>query len=194
MALGSLVDYSEHDVVNFFAFTGSSADRGFCVSLATGSPLQPYEYPTKPVVVYSGTAAIAASNNQPYTARYETKAKVRFTQSGEKPFGILLYNIRETDQYGQPLIFNSERKKQLLCVCSGETIPILRKGICHPSNALFATPVDATCIGKAVVSANGGDGKWALAAAGTAGAFGTVIGYATSGNANGGPVVAINCW
>lgn len=197
MALGTLVDYSEHDVVPFYAFTGASAQRGQLVSLSTGQAYAPFSYPTTLAQNYGSSipAAPAAGNNTVYSARNSNVARVKSATSGEKPFGVLLFNVAETDQYGQPLIFNQQRKEQLLCVCSGEANPILRKGMVH--SMLFDAQLAGTEVGSGVRVSTTSAGKWQVCAPGATNSFGIIIAPLVTGSSNisnSGAVCLINCW
>jgi hypothetical protein len=114
-------DVSEHDVINGV----------FQYNLATGSQATPV------VIVglgWSGDGNQIAGNspfNYPNitSPRWELKCSVRAAVSGEKPFGVMLFDVKELNQFGYPFIWDTERKEENSCVVSGEAVPIARKGL-----------------------------------------------------------------
>ena len=115
-------DIDEHDVVVGL----------FSINTATGSKATPV------TIVGSGTntnAAIGvASNLAParlvnvYSPRWAVAARVRQSVSGEKPFGVTLYDTLEVNQWSYPLIYDKMRREELQATVSGQSVNILRKG------------------------------------------------------------------
>jgi hypothetical protein len=49
--------------------------------------------------------------------------------SGDSALGILLRDVRDTDENGEKLRFYPQKKEELQCVLSGESVPVATKGI-----------------------------------------------------------------
>lgn len=116
-------DYDEHDVVNIFAFSGAAtADKGTFVDVSTFFPSNYQGW---------GVEDVGATFDGVWSKRYNVKARVVNAVSGSmKTLGMLLYDVRENDENGQPLRFIEKYKKDAMCVVeSGEAVPILTKGI-----------------------------------------------------------------
>jgi len=123
-------DYSEHDVLNLFAF-GDHA-----VSLGTND------------VVYAGSAVkvrtgwsntnelsmignVGAGYNNTVSQRWGVSADVEYTDGGadEAALGILLYDVREYDENGEKLAFNPRKQAELQCSLTGQAVPIATRGV-----------------------------------------------------------------
>jgi len=116
--------YDEHDIVNLFAFNGT-ANKGLLVKVSTG---------------WSNTDAnggIDAVAN-PHAATYAGTVsdyhvvKARVTEAGADdltPLGILLNDVRLTDDNGEFLIYKPARAAELSAVASGQAVPVLTKGL-----------------------------------------------------------------
>jgi hypothetical protein len=63
--------------------------------------------------------------------RYTTVAQVTTASTGDnnKVIGMLLMDVRETDENGEKLIFHPRKAAELQCVVSGQTVPLLRRGV-----------------------------------------------------------------
>ncbi len=144
--------YAETDVVNgLYAYNQATGSQGTPVVITTA---------------WSGETArfhgnLAPSFTNITSKRYELKAKVRPANSGEKPFGVLLYDVREANQFGYSLIWDKQRKDELQCVVSGEAVPILRKGLMMVGPFAATTPERTPALNKFVVVKNDGD-RWAF--------------------------------
>ncbi len=114
----------ENDVVNLFAFDGSSATRGLIVKLDTSNGWK-----------LSDDFGLSNVSSQTYTNtvsdRYNVKAKVTTCGSGASnvPFGMLMYNVAETDENGEKLIYHPRKAHEMQVSVSGQAIPILTKGV-----------------------------------------------------------------
>jgi hypothetical protein len=112
----------EHDVVNLFKFSGTlPASKGTMVYIHSGwdadQDLQLLGSP-------------GASFNNTVSQRYGVTARVAAcNDSGQAAVGLLLYDVRETDENGEKLIFNPAKAAQMQCVLSGQAVPFATKGI-----------------------------------------------------------------
>lgn len=123
-------DYSEHDVINLFAFGDRSVSlgttdvvyAGSCVKVQTG---------------WSNTnelemlGNVGAGYNNTVSQRYGVQADVQYTDGGadEAALGITLYDVREYDENGEKLAFNPRKQAELQASLSGQAVPIATRGI-----------------------------------------------------------------
>lgn len=172
MKLKPLRDYSEHDVIPFFALDTATGAKGTLVKVAGSGFINNAAHG----IAYN----LNSSTKNVYTPRWEVKAKVTRTSSGEYPLGFILYDVKETSSFGTPYMHDPQRKLEAQCVVSGEGNPIVRKGLFMvgdlPTGGLHPLP------GRVVVQSTTEPGQWAVAAAGTAGAFGVFLGAYDSDN------------
>tara|TARA_Y100000592_G_scaffold17121_1_gene25664 strand:- start:4487 stop:5068 length:582 start_codon:yes stop_codon:yes gene_type:complete len=112
----------ENDVVNLFAYDGSAATRGLIVKLDTGNGWK-----------LSDDFGLSAVSSQTYTNtvtdRYNVKGKVQTCTSGDTAFGMLMYDVAETDENGEKLVFHPRKAHEMQVSVSGQAVPVLTKGI-----------------------------------------------------------------
>lgn len=75
--------------------------------------------------------AVGASYDGTVNDRFALSALTTVAGTGDanKVIGILLQDVRETDENGNKLIFNPRKKAELQAVLTGEGCPILSRGI-----------------------------------------------------------------
>jgi hypothetical protein len=135
-------DYSEHDVVNLFAFDGQQDANGVIATAGTvvkvaGNGFQPVTDSTAlggtgflgtiPVDL-GGTLSIPGLSNV-VSNRYVLTAKVQAANSGSAPLGITLMSTQELDENGEKLIFNPRKAVEKGVVISGQGVPVLTRGV-----------------------------------------------------------------
>tara|TARA_R100000152_G_C6703803_1_gene132739 strand:- start:157 stop:744 length:588 start_codon:yes stop_codon:yes gene_type:complete len=123
-------DYSEHDVVNLFAFgdtaqalgTSDVVYAGSCVKVKTG-------WSNTDETQFLGN--VGAGFNNTVSQRYGVSADVEFTDGGadEAALGITLYDVREYDENGEALKFNPRKQAELQASLSGQAVPIATRGL-----------------------------------------------------------------
>lgn len=138
-------DYDEHEVINLFALDGL-ATAGTFVSASVFNPMNgmfaysPVGYQHAGVTSY----------------RFVNQNKVVQATSGaarNDVLGVTLYDVAEVDSNGIQLVFNRKLAEQKEIIVSGETVPVLRRGLmCVGPNAYNGTPGVNT---RAIVGANG---------------------------------------
>jgi hypothetical protein len=89
------------------------------------------------------------SNSQ----RFGVKPKVTIATSGDV-LGLTLLDVREVDENGEKLIFNPRKAAEMNVVISGQTVPVLTRGVVLYSGTSIA---NATAGQIAVVSGTQGD-------------------------------------
>lgn len=115
--------YDEHDVVNLFAFDGTT-NKGTLVKVSTG---------------WSNTDANggitqvanphAATYNGTVSQYHVLTPRVAEAASGEAPLGLVLNDVRLTDDNGEYLIYKPARAAELSAVASGQAVPVLTRGL-----------------------------------------------------------------
>jgi hypothetical protein len=137
MNIKPLQNINEHDVINFFALDYASGNAGAAVQIRNGFK--------------NGTVKSIYGNTSPvpntYSPRWQTDARVEFCATGNKPFGILMNNVREVNQFGYPLIYDPIRKCEMQACVSGETVPILRHGLILVSGTGISSVASLTNLG-----------------------------------------------
>ena len=114
-------DYSEHDVIPFFALDTTGV-AGTFVSPTSFNPNDTDGMSDTPV---------GAEFDGVHSFRYEVRNKVTAATSGATKFdvlGITLNDTREYDENGNRLIYNPQKKLEMQCVLSGEAVPIVTRG------------------------------------------------------------------
>lgn len=186
---GNLFPFRQHaeaEVINFFALNGTG-QNGLFVALETGQqdPADADAYTT---------AGLGANYTNVYAPRFENKRKVRLatlTDTKYNAVGITLNTTAEYDANGQKLVLlPKDRRDEMGFVVSGETVPILTRGIVTLGKGAYnGTPIPGYV---GVLSGNGTitavDPATVLASTGAASMANRVVGkfISTSGSAFGG--------
>lgn len=148
MIIKPLRQYNESDVINMFAYNGASASKGLLVKVDGGG----WKSTDEPVGM-DGTAGASVANT--ISARYSTTAKVTAAASGDNALGMLLMSVAETDENGEKLIFNPRKAAEMGVVVSGQTVPVLSRGIVLYSGAVLAA--ETFSAGAALYGADSGE-------------------------------------
>jgi len=117
-------NYDEHDVVNLFAFDGTT-NKGTLVKVSTGWSN------TDANGGISGVAnPHAATYNGTVSNYYVLTPRVTEAGTGDaSPLGLVLNDVRLTDDNGEYLIYKPSRAAELSAVASGQAVPVLTKGL-----------------------------------------------------------------
>lgn len=178
--------YAEAEVINFFALNGTG-QNGLFVALETGQqdPADADGYTT---------SALGANYTNVYAPRFENKRKVRLAAATDTKYnavGVTLHTTAEYDNNGQKLVLQPQsRRDELGFVVSGQTVPVLTRGIVTlGKGAYVGTPIPGHV---GVLTGNGQiavmNPATVLAATGAASYEHKVVGkfISTSGSAFGG--------
>jgi len=122
-------DYSEHDVLNLFSYKGSLSavsgwghiPAGTLVEIENGVVLNEGSVPV--------TEDLGFSFNNTVSSRYGVSATVKVNDGNGSPLGILLMDVRETDENGEKLIFNPRKAAEINAVVKGQPVPVLTRGV-----------------------------------------------------------------
>tara|TARA_R100000808_G_scaffold11976_1_gene30267 strand:- start:3063 stop:3608 length:546 start_codon:yes stop_codon:yes gene_type:complete len=142
-------DYDEHDVINLFSLSGdvtNGVTKGHMVKLQAG---------------WSNTAeldrlgAVGSSYANTVSERYGVAAKVAVAGSGDSVLGMMLYDVKETDENGEKFIFNPRKAAENDVVLSGQAVPVMTRGIVLYSGTQLAA--DNPTLGATLYSDNNGE-------------------------------------
>ena len=138
--------YSEHEVINLFAFDLETVNKGTFVKVLNNG----WKNTDDSLNITSATS-VGASYSNVVSDRYSTTARVTTAGTGDngKVIGLLLNDVRETDENGEKLVFNPRKAAELSAVVSGQTVPVLKRGI------ILAYATGATAGNSAFINANG---------------------------------------
>lgn len=113
-------DYDEHDVINLFKYSGSdTVNKGTFVKIVTG-------WTNDDINSYD---PFAQSYPNTVSMRYGVRPAVTATATGDAPIGMTLYDVRETDENGQRLVFEPQKAAEMQVALSGQAVPIVTRGI-----------------------------------------------------------------
>ncbi len=173
-------DYSEHDVINLYTWTGAvPVTKGTLVKVVGSGWMDTngLEFQGSPGLAYNNTVS----------QRWGVIPKVAAVVSGEPVLGMLLYDVRELDENGEKLIFNPLKAAEMQAVPSGSAVPIVTKGM------FLYSGIDGLVTGGAPAYASGG--QITATNVGTTGAVGfTQVGKFLGGkNAQGWALIRLNC-
>ena len=114
-------DYNEHDVVNLFSYSGTlPVNKGTIVKIVGNG------WKNTDEMDFLGSPGNAFGNT--VSERYGVAAKVADAGSGDASLGILLYDVKETDENGEKLIFNPRKAAEMNVAISGQAVPVATRG------------------------------------------------------------------
>ena len=153
--LRPLRDYDEHDVINLFSWSGAvPAYKGTMVKMTISGYVNDAADP----IEMAGGAGNAYQNT--VSQRYRNSAQVTTCGTGSEgtrdvPLGMLLYDVRETDENGEKLLYNPRKAAENDYVISGQAAPVLTRGIVLYSGATLASTTPS--LGTALYHAANGE-------------------------------------
>ena len=127
-------DYDEHEVYNgFFSANVASLNKGTFVSIVPGASgnLNVIQGANRPPTPLLGAGPAYGNGPARVTSyRSEVKWKVQATPSGTVPLGVALYDVRETNAFGESFLSRPQYERiEQEVVVSGEALPILARGL-----------------------------------------------------------------
>ena len=145
-------DIDEHDVRNgFYTWSGAiPTTKGTLVKVFSG-------YSIDAELLDDLGNAGAAYNNTVSQRVGLTTSVCPVAGSGDNVYGMLLYDVRELDEHGLPLKWNTEKQTQMQCTISGQSVVLLKRGLILYSgvNGGAAPVVGVTAGAPAYAAANG---------------------------------------
>ena len=128
-------DYDEHDVLNLFSYdtTGLSAGsisitKGTLVKIATGWKNYDSGVELGGGLEFIGSAGTLSPTNV-VSQRYGVTAKVVYSNTGETPVGMMLYDVKDVDENGELLKFKPRKAAEMQAVIPGQAVPVVTRGI-----------------------------------------------------------------
>ncbi len=186
MNLKPFRDYSEHDVINLFKLD-RVGPKALAVKISNSGWKTDWTLPK----IYSNLSAIPNT----YSPRWAIYPEVTPCNSGDKVFGLTLYETRENNQFGYSLLYDKQRREEFQAVVSGQAVPIVRQGLFHigPFPGTGTAGLGITAGAAVVVSTTGNLAVVpALVNTGTpSGYVGEVLGPRDADNY---VLVAVNCY
>lgn len=144
--------YDENDVVNLFALDADSLS----VSLQNMKPNDDGVNADGVLVQVTGgnfgdsidvsvDSRFMESYNSPVGRNpYPTNPlKIAPCEAGNKPLGVTFRQTLSNDENGESLLFNPVKKDELNAVLSGQTVPVLKKGLISLHQNAFSAGVPA---------------------------------------------------
>jgi len=124
-------DYSEHDVLNLFAFGDSAVALGTTDVVYAGSCVKVKTGWSNSNEVQDMIGNVGAGYNNTVSQRWGVASDVEYTDGGadEAALGITLYDVREYDENGEALKFNPRKQDELQCSLTGQAVPIATRGV-----------------------------------------------------------------
>jgi len=183
--------YDENDVVNLFALNADSVAGGGLKAISPNDDdinadgvlveVSNGDMVLNDVVDVSEDSRFMASYNSPVGRNpYPTNPLKVATPaaSGNKVLGVTLRQTLSVDENGESLLFNPVKKDELQAVLSGQTVPVLSKGIItvHENAVESSSPV---AVGSELAASQ--NGKFALKGASDA-SVGICIGTGARGS------------
>jgi len=91
---------------------------------------------------------VGQSVNNVTSQRYGVAANVKVCNKGARALGMMLHDVRETDENGEQLKFNPRKAAEMEAVLSGQAVPVVTRGIFLYSGSGLAadTPVAGTAL------------------------------------------------
>ena len=187
-------DYDEHEVINLYAHVDGDVNKGTFVAItAADGNTNVWQSANSPATPHLGGDA-AFSANTPARAtilrevvqwKVDTAAGSLTEGAGSVPLGVILYDVKEENQWGEKTIFRplTERAERQV-VPSGAAIPILVRGLIK-TNGFTGTPGPGS---GAILSSGAGAGGagWAQVTNGVSGNTLARVGkFLTSADADG---------
>jgi len=129
IALKPLLNINEHDIVPFYSFSGSIPQTKGVFVTVQGSG---WNNSINPVIAGpSTTAGWYGEVNQPNSLApiYIVPSRVALSQPGDKPLGVLFYDVKEFGFLNYPLRFDPVRRAEAQCALSGEAVQVVRAGL-----------------------------------------------------------------
>lgn len=132
-------DYSEHDVINLFAFGDDAQALGTTDVVQAGSVVKVKTGWTNGAET-EFLGDVGASFNNTVSQRYGVTAEVEYTDGGadEAALGITLYDVREFDENGEALKFNPRKAAELQACLTGQAVPVATRGLFLMATGAFA--------------------------------------------------------
>ena len=135
-------DYSEHDVINLFAFGDDAQALNASDVVHAGSVVKVKSPGWTNGQETEFLGDVGADFNNTVSERYGVTAEVEYTDGGgeEASLGITLYDVREYDENGEALKFNPRKQAELQCSLTGQAVPVATRGLFLMATGAWNSP------------------------------------------------------
>ena len=113
--------YDDNDVVNMFALDSTDVGAGTVVKVSAAN------LDADQVDLVDAGSAFLTTQGNAYSPLSVNPLRVSAVDSGDVSLGITLRDVRETDENGEKLRFYPQKREELQCVLSGQTVPVATK-------------------------------------------------------------------
>ena len=150
-------DYSEHDVLNLFAFGDSAVALGTTDVVYAGSVVKIKTGWKNDDETQDMIGNVGAGYDNTVSQRWGVTADVEYCNGGsETPLGITLFDVREYDENGEALKFNPRKQDELQCSLTGQAVPIATKGTFLFASGAFVANGAAVTAGATIYASGNG--------------------------------------
>jgi hypothetical protein len=143
-------DYDEKDVINIYAFSGSIPTNKGTIVKVVGDGFRP---DVEPIEMLGNMGTFSVSNF--VAQRYGTTAKVAVATHTDVPVGMMLFDVRETDENDMPLKYNPRKAAEMEAAISGQTVPLVTRGTFLYSGVVVSGGVAVAAGAKAYLGYGG---------------------------------------
>lgn len=144
--------YNENDVINMFSLDTVTGEAGSLVKISSAN------LDLDPVNLIARTDAQSFQNYMGNATSLFPEVPYKVTKvvnTGERPIGILLRDVRAVDENGENLQYYPRKKEEMQCVISGEAVPIATRGLFMVNSRALAGGFAPALNSYAIPSANG---------------------------------------
>ena len=145
-------EYSENDVINMYSLDAATGEAGSLVGVSAAN------LDDDPVTMglRGDSNAYLNTIGNAYSPYPSVPLKVtKVTDTGEAILGIMLRDIRTTDENGQNLLYDAVKRDELQCVVSGQAVPVATKGRFTFAKSAFTNGVVPAVNDSLLPAANG---------------------------------------
>ena len=116
--------FAANDELPFYSVSGVGTLVKGAVVKVVGSGVVATNFPI------TNLGAVGSTYGNTVSSRYGAVPQVTTTTSfADVPVGITLYDVRETDENGEKLIFKPQKQAEMQAVLSGQAVPIATRGV-----------------------------------------------------------------
>ena len=144
--------YNENDVINMFSLDTITGEAGSLVKISSAN------LDLDPVSLIERSDSLGYQNYLGNASSLYSEVPYKVTKvanTGERPIGILLKDVRSVDENGENLQYYPRKKEELQCVISGEAVPIATRGVFMLNSRALAGGLAPAINSYAIPSANG---------------------------------------
>lgn len=144
--------YNENDVINMFSLDTITGEAGSLVKISSAN------LDLDPVSLIERSDSLGYQNYLGNASSLYPEVPYKVTKvanTGERPIGILLKDVRSVDENGENLQYYPRKKEELQCVISGEAVPIATRGVFMLNSRALAGGFAPAINSYAIPSANG---------------------------------------